>query len=233
VIVYRATNKLTGKMYVGLTRRLLKQRIACHRLSSLYFGRALRKYGLEAFEFVVIDTARTEKTLGRKERYWIKHYDCIHPNGYNLTDGGEGGYKRLASSNKKIGEARKRYWADPANKQKASARLKGHEISQETRQKIAATLTGRKLPQKTKQKISATCSQHTPEWFIEHKEALCRKGINKGRPRPDLAINARKWAKSPDYINSMQGRKRPDLAARNRTKAQRQCVSNYFKNKAA
>ena len=59
------------------------------------FHKALKKYGLENFEWEIIDHADSDSEIREKEVYWINHYrtcisfsDC---NGYNLTLGGEGG----------------------------------------------------------------------------------------------------------------------------------------------
>lgn len=49
----------------------------------------MRKYGVENFTIEQIDSAETQDELNEKEKYWIKHYDCISPKGYNLTTGGE------------------------------------------------------------------------------------------------------------------------------------------------
>lgn len=90
-IVYCATNKKNGKRYVGITRRLLRLRIAAHFKDgeNLPFGKALRKYGIDKFLIEVIDTAEDGLELSRKEQYWIAHFGCMVPNGYNLTTGGE------------------------------------------------------------------------------------------------------------------------------------------------
>ena len=96
MIVYRAVNKINGKVYIGKTIGKLNRRIASHLKSkSGIFPRALRKYGVESFEFSIIDIAYNMEVLHEKEKYWIRYYESKVPNGYNLTDGGEGmaGYK--------------------------------------------------------------------------------------------------------------------------------------------
>jgi group I intron endonuclease len=93
-IVYLATNSANGKKYVGQTVKALKQRIRVHKASrtATAISRALRKYGVDHFSFIVIDTASDRGNLNAKEQAWIAFHDCIAPKGYNLTGGGEGSY---------------------------------------------------------------------------------------------------------------------------------------------
>jgi group I intron endonuclease len=95
VIIYKATNKVNGKSYVGKSIRGLNQRMTGHRHHALtrdsqfYFHRAIRKYGWESFEWAVIDEADTKEELAEKEKQWIDKYDSFG-NGYNMTTGGDG-----------------------------------------------------------------------------------------------------------------------------------------------
>jgi group I intron endonuclease len=95
MIVYKITNKINGKCYIGMTTNSLEKRITEH-LSSSKGGSnfllhcAIRKYGFQSFEFSIIDTSETKEILIEKEIYWIKTLNTKSPNGYNLTDGGEG-----------------------------------------------------------------------------------------------------------------------------------------------
>lgn len=88
--IYKIQNKINGKIYIGQTRKSLNERISGHLISNSYIGRALRKYGLQCFDISIIDMADTKEWLNDKEMEYIAFYDCKHPNGYNLTDGGEG-----------------------------------------------------------------------------------------------------------------------------------------------
>lgn len=91
MIIYKITNLINGKIYIGKTKKDLKWRIRKHiRENKYYVARALNKYGLESFEISVIDNADTRKVVNEKERYWIKFYDCRSPKGYNCTKGGDG-----------------------------------------------------------------------------------------------------------------------------------------------
>jgi len=101
-IIYKATNIINGKVYIGQTVKALEKRISGHYSNARknttpgsYFFKAIRKHGEGAFKWDVIDEADNPDELNQKEIYWISHYNSNGKGGYNLTDGGEGvrGYK--------------------------------------------------------------------------------------------------------------------------------------------
>lgn len=92
-IIYKATNLINKKVYIGQTTRTLEQRRKEHEKPSKHnylFQRAIRKYGKEAFSWQVIDKADDEVALNEKEVAWIAHYRSYKENGYNMTIGGDG-----------------------------------------------------------------------------------------------------------------------------------------------
>ena len=95
MIIYKITNKINGKIYIGQTTRSLKQRWKDHRCEAKdckrgrAIHRAIHKYGVENFTIEQIDCAITQEELNEKERYWIKYYESNTSKGYNLTDGGD------------------------------------------------------------------------------------------------------------------------------------------------
>lgn len=94
--IYRIKNLINGKMYIGQTSKLyVNDRWAQHRCSaragkSGYLYNAIRKYGEENFEFKVLLHNIPIDKLDFYEQLWIKKFNTRNPNGYNLTDGGEG-----------------------------------------------------------------------------------------------------------------------------------------------
>lgn len=89
--IYKITNNINGKVYIGQTTRTIKIRFNEHKDSaekgyhySLYC--AMRKYGIENFSVEEIEQCSTEE-LDDREQYWISFYDSYH-NGYNMTLGG-------------------------------------------------------------------------------------------------------------------------------------------------
>lgn len=48
--------------------------------------KAFREFGIDNFNFEIIETLSDHKTMIEKEREWIIKEDCIFPKGYNQTD---------------------------------------------------------------------------------------------------------------------------------------------------
>lgn len=97
MLVYKYTNKINGKTYVGITARSLDVRHREHikRVNDgTYFHNAILKYGIDNFNLDTIDKAKTLKELKLKEKYWIKELNSFayqdNPKGYNCTLGGDG-----------------------------------------------------------------------------------------------------------------------------------------------
>jgi len=94
MIVYKATNKVNGKVYIGITIRTLKERMDQHLYQSKHgvkykFQNALNKYGIDCFEWDVVDSANSIDELKNLEMKYIRQYDSFN-NGYNSTRGGDG-----------------------------------------------------------------------------------------------------------------------------------------------
>ncbi len=92
MIIYKAENKINGKIYIGKTVKSINDRLSRHYFqpSNSLFPRALKKYGRESFDVSVIDWADNQNDLNEKEKFWITFYNCRYPNGYNMTAGGDG-----------------------------------------------------------------------------------------------------------------------------------------------
>ena len=46
----------------------------------------IETYGLEHFSFEIIDSAESQEELDRKQKEYIKKFNSLEPNGYNLSD---------------------------------------------------------------------------------------------------------------------------------------------------
>jgi group I intron endonuclease len=96
MLVYRCTNLISGKVYIGKTTATLRRRWSEHcsaarRGSPYLFHRAIRKYGPDAFQVEALVVASYPETLNALEQECIAQAGSLVPGGYNLRPGGEGG----------------------------------------------------------------------------------------------------------------------------------------------
>lgn len=96
--IYKITNKVNGKMYIGKTELYnAYERWNEHISESVkersydrYLYKAMRKYGTENFEFKIIESIY-DGNLPEMEEKYIELYRT-YGNGYNMTKGGDGAY---------------------------------------------------------------------------------------------------------------------------------------------
>lgn len=109
-IIYKITNTMDGKVYIGQTIRNFHERYegSLENTKNRYLKRAIDKYGTEVFEVTeVLDTAETKEELDEKERYYIAFYRSNDRNyGYNITEGGHRG-KQADETKKRIADAQR------------------------------------------------------------------------------------------------------------------------------
>lgn len=107
MIIYKITNNINGKVYIGQTINSLNRRFRqhCNRKDrSLYW--AIKKYSKENFTIEEIDGANSLSELNYLEQHYIFIYNSLAPNGYNLVPGGKN-FTHLDSTKKKMSESAK------------------------------------------------------------------------------------------------------------------------------
>jgi group I intron endonuclease len=138
--IYKITNSVTGKCYIGERIQQPNKRFLSH-MKLIKGGRgcpalrdAVKKHGEEHFSFEILLECADEERF-EKEKEYIRTYNSMVPNGYNILEGGQGcsGFKhsdetkaRLSKVTKekmkdpvrqeKLKEAHKKLWADPARR---------------------------------------------------------------------------------------------------------------------
>ena len=130
-IVYKHTNNINGKIYIGIT---------CHKnpnerwhgcsgyKSNSHFYNAIKKYGWENFTHEIIYSGLTKDMAEQKEIDLIRQYNSTDRNyGYNHHQGG--GATKSPSQE---------------TRQKISQKLKGQKLSKETRDKMSKSRSGSK-----------------------------------------------------------------------------------------
>lgn len=94
MIIYKITNQVNNKVYIGLTTETLEKRWSGHlqtyKTCERHLYKSMRKYGIDKFTIEEIDRANSFEELGELERKYIKQYNSQNPDkGYNITAGGE------------------------------------------------------------------------------------------------------------------------------------------------
>jgi group I intron endonuclease len=109
--IYLVTNRLTRKQYVGQTlhedieTRWNQHRRVCENMLGRHIVAAYKKYGIQNFDFKVICVCFDE-ACNDLESFYIKKFNTLAPNGYNLREGGKNSKhseesKQLMSRNRK------------------------------------------------------------------------------------------------------------------------------------
>lgn len=95
MLIYKVTNNITGKIYIGQTNRSTKERWKEHCKPALktrsYLSAAIQKYGKENFMIEELAKVSTQDELDQLEVKLIEEHNAMFPNGYNLRAGGSGG----------------------------------------------------------------------------------------------------------------------------------------------
>lgn len=102
--IYKITNKVNGKSYIGQTIQSVKERFYQHcatkcsqAILNMVIHKAITKYGKSNFTIEIIEEVESAN-LNDRERYWIRYYDSYN-NGYNSTEGGQDGIKLFKNLN--------------------------------------------------------------------------------------------------------------------------------------
>lgn len=126
-IIYKITNNISNKSYIGQTKRTLAERWREHRKDkkrySSHFSNAISKYPKESWKLEILEEISDVYLLNERECYWIEFYDSLK-NGYNSISGG--GQNTEFSKEAKF---------------KMSKSQKGRKASEETKEKVRKSLS--------------------------------------------------------------------------------------------
>ena len=105
--IYKITNKLNNKVYIGQTIQKPIERFYQHcakkcdkYILNMVIHKAIFKYGKDNFTFEVIEEVPKQQ-LNEREEYWIKYYNS-YTDGYNSTKGGQKGNKPFKNIDNKV-----------------------------------------------------------------------------------------------------------------------------------
>jgi len=157
MIAYLITNLINGRKYVGITSQPLLKRWCEHKNEAIkrpkkILHRAMASYGVEFFRIEIISRGKSFDALKFLERDLIGSYGCKKPNGYNMTDGGDG----------KVG-----FSVSNETKLKLSIAHTGKVLSADHRRKMSLA------------KVGKPPAARTPEWCRRISVARMGHGFSK------------------------------------------------------
>ena len=136
MIIYKVTNLVNQKIYIGQSINSLDHRknqhykeSKYHKNDTTYFHNALKKYSEKNFIWEILEEVSSLEELNSREIYWINYYQSTNKEiGYNLKLGGNNGGKCCDRTKRKIGDTTIEKWKNPdiAKRMKAGL-LKGAE----------------------------------------------------------------------------------------------------------
>ena len=194
-LIYKITCLVSGKIYVGRTKQKLENRMAQHRHESKKgspgLGAAIRKHGWENFSVEILETCTVE-SLNEREIFWIAKLDANGPNGYNLTEGGEGLVNPSA-------ETRARMSANHPDISGEKNPNYGKKTPPEVCAKISAGNKGKPSPNKGKKASPETCAKIS----ANHADVSGENNPNYGKKTSPETIakmsESKKGEKNPIY----------------------------------
>lgn len=186
-IIYKITNLLNGKVYIGQTKTLLRLRLNSHKYEArrkrkMLIGQAITKYGWENFKAEILEAQITLDHIDARESFWIQEHGTLSPNGYNLESGGFTAKIVSAETREKMAAAKRGKKRGPHSEEtrrRISESQKGKKISQEQidgmRQRMLghkAWNAGKSWSKETRAKISASMTG------VKHDQDRClRKSV--------------------------------------------------------
>jgi len=180
MIIYKTTNLINGKIYVGQNSNNNPNYIG----SGLLLQLAIKKYGKNNFKKEILEFCSTKEILNEREKYWINYLNSQNINiGYNLHEGGTGG--KLVEINYKKGKTHEEVFGIKKAKElrdnlslikKGIKKIFVNITSEEVGEKISNSLKGKIIKEESRNKISETLIEYfKTEKGIEQKENLRNK----------------------------------------------------------
>lgn len=162
--VYKITNLINSKIYVGIHKYCGPKIDTKYWASGILITDALKKYGKSNFHREIIEWCYSKEELNSKEEYWIKELDaCNLEIGYNLAAGGfhnggnQLGHITTSETRRKISIAKKGYIPSDEARHNLSISHIGLKQSAETIEKRLTKNRGKLRSVEQRKRLSQRC----------------------------------------------------------------------------
>jgi group I intron endonuclease len=233
--IYRILNKLTKKCYIGETKCIDVSRRWNQHKQTIEINKgcpalrdAVKKYGIDNFEFSVLIICFDDERF-KYEIEYIKKYNSVVPNGYNLTNGGEGGGFQGKTHTEEVkngikNKLKQKYTDNPELKEQLSERNKIVMSTPEVREKIKnGILNSEKWKKMIQDKRIGNYEQ------VKHTEEIKNK-ISESLKKYHATNNKIK-IKQYDINNNLLNEYTSISDASRKTSIQRKIISLYLRGK--
>jgi len=194
--IYKITNKINGKIYIGKDTKNNKSYFG----SGLLIKRSIKKYGKENFTKEILEECEDNNILSEKEIYWINYFNSIIPIGYNICLGGDGGdtftnhpNKEEYLKNKSI--ASKKMWEDENYRINIIKKRTGLKRTEETKKKMSDSAKDKPKSEEHKKSLSNAWEKrkiehpHTKETLEKMKNSMLGKNAKNTYKLTDINNN--------------------------------------------
>jgi len=156
-LVYKTTNLINGKIYVGIhqTEDLDDDYLG----SGVNLGYSIRKYGRNNFNKEILYECDNEQDMINKEKEIVTKEFIERPDTYNVDLGGNGGHAKSEEIRRKMSKSH----PNTSGKNNPMYGIRGEDNpnygshrSEETRRKMSKSKIGSRHTEETKRKISAS-----------------------------------------------------------------------------
>jgi len=199
-IVYKITNLINGKIYIGQTKRDFEVRWKehCRIDEGLIVDCAINKYGKQNFDHWVMVRCDSLEEMNHREEYYIRLFNSTNKNiGYNISKGG---------NNREVSEETRNKLS--ASKMGENNPMFGKIPSEETRKKISIAnsgennyMFGKSPSEETRAKMSASKMGETHPLFGKTRSEETRKKISNAKNSVKIAIFCPELNKNFESIN--------------------------------
>lgn len=217
--IYIVKNLINGNIYVGLSKNI-ERRFMEHKTpknvtkKTTVLSRSFRKYGLQNFDFRVLEEVENIEDLPAREMYWIS---TLKPK-YNMNDGGLGNRSLIVTDETRevLREKGKQQWQMKTDEEKRTQIInnlkgpkKGHKVSDKNIEALKKANTGRVHSLEERQKRSSSLKGKQRKNEHHYKSVACYLNGDHVDSFDSIKSAALSFNKSPGRISAvLRGRRK-------------------------